>query len=332
MKLIDSLKFCSWAVAKKNFVESLTHFKISGGRIQSFNGSISLSSPIDLNLDCQPIAAKFLKTIQSCSDTVQITMTPAGKLSIKSGNTRALVDCTQEPFPEILPEGPEMPVSGAFIEALALLEPMIAEDASRPWARGILFTGNRAYATNNVILAQVELDGTFAHPINIPHAAVNELLRIKKYPSHMQLAENSVTFHYDDGRWLRTALLSVEWPDLNRVLNPDPMPTTFVKLEDEFWQALEDLKIHVDEYRRIRVVPNYLTTSLDHENASYSKVNGMPKCDASFNIDMLLMLKGIATSIDFNSYPAPCLWVGEEGLRGAIVGMRDQDGTSNSPT
>lgn len=321
MELLSSLKFCQWAVARKNFEPALTHFKISGGRIQSFNGSISLSSPIDLSIECQPLAANFLKTIANCRDTVSMSVTPTGKLSIKSGKTRALIECTQETFPEIGPEGRELPIGGKFMEALDALEPLIAEDASRPWARGILFDGDRAYATNNVVLAEYDLHGgQFMTPINIPHAAVNELLRIKKIPSHMLLADNSVSFMYDDGRWLRTALGELKWPDLGSVLNRDHGP--MLDIPADFWQSLDDLKIHVNESMEVFIVKNHLTTSLDPENASYAEVQGLPAGEPGcYHIEMLRILTGLAKRIDFSGYPAPCLWEGDS-IRGAVIGRR----------
>lgn len=314
----DALKFCSWALAKKNFVESLTHYRIANGRVQTFNGSITLSSPIDLTIECQPLGATFLKTVESCKEAMHMTMTPGGKLSIKSGKIRALIPCTEALFPEIGPEGREIALEPGLIACLGKLEPMIAEDASRPWARGILISGDKAFATNNVVIAEAELSQKIPGTMNIPHAAINELMRIKKDPSHMMLSDHSATFFYEDDRWLRTALLETEWPDIGRILNKKAEPP-FV-FDDDFWEALESLKIHVDEFRRLFIKPNFLTTSLDHNEASFAKIEGLPE-GGCYDLQMLRMLKGVAFAIDFSPYPAPALWLGD-GMRGAIIGRR----------
>lgn len=316
--MIKALKFCSWAVAKKNFEPALVHFKIGGGRIQSYNGRISMSSPIELTLECQPLATQFLKTIASCKDSIHMTLTAAGKLSVKSGNIRALIPCSQEEFPEIAPTGREIALNGGLLAALGKLEPLIAEDASRAWARGILFRGDHAYATNNVVIGDCVLGQKFDQEFNLPHAAVNELIRIKDEPVSMRLSETSASFIYDDGRWLRTALLETQWPDIARILDAEHQP--FIDLPESFWASLDDLRIHVDEFRRIFIKPNFLTTSLDPTEASYAEVTGMPD-GGCYDIEMLRALKGLAMAIDFTSYPGPALWTGE-GIRGAIIGRK----------
>lgn len=318
--MLSALKFCAWAIARKNFVESLTHFRISGGRIQSFNGSISLSSPIALTLECQPLGAQFLKTVASCKESIHMTLTAGGKLSVKSGNIRALIPCTDSLFPEIEPEGREIALEPGLVAALAKLEPMIAEDASRPWARGILLDGPKAYATNNVVIAETALPQEFPIAVNIPHMAINELMRIKKDPSHMMLAENSVTFFYEDDRWMRTALLSTEWPDMAPILDRTPGKKSITVVGDDFWEALDSLRIHTDEMRRLFIKPNYLTTSLDKNEASFAKIEGLPE-GGCYDLEMLRMLKGLAFAFDFSPYPAPAMWCGE-GIKGAIVGRR----------
>src|SRR5690606_40453146 len=67
-------------------------------------GSLALCSPIDLDLEVTPKADPFIKAIATCKDTVQLNMTPAGRLSIKSGSFRAFVDCTDEAYPDIQPD------------------------------------------------------------------------------------------------------------------------------------------------------------------------------------------------------------------------------------
>ena len=213
--MLDALRFVQGAVAKKDFVPALTHFRVDRGTIRGYNGMLGLCCPIDLDLNVSPRAVPFIKAIQTCQDTIQLHVTPAGKLSVKSGKFKALVDCIQEDFPEVEPEGTSIELNGGLLAALKLLAPMIADDASRPWARGILFRGQSAFATNNIIIAEYWLGYHFPVEINIPRAAVVELLRIKEEPISMQIAENSATFHFSGNRWLRTQTHTTQWPDIS---------------------------------------------------------------------------------------------------------------------
>lgn len=314
--MLDSLRFVQGAVAKKDFVATLMHFRIHNGTVCGYNGNIALQSPIDLDLNVCPKATQFVKAIQTCQETIQLNMTPAGRLSVKSGKFKAFVDCVQEEFPDIKPEGTIVPLKGDLLQTLKILTPFIAEDASRPWARGILLKGQSAYATNNVIIIERWLGSPFPVEVNIPKFAVTELLRIGQEPSCLQISENSVTFHFDNNRWLRTQLYSTQWPDLSRILD---QPSNQQPIPEGLWQALEEIKPFVDEVGRAHLMPGEIATHLDE---GIGAVVQLPVTTTGcFHFEQLAMLESVATSIDLSLYPMPCLFYGDV-IRGAIVGMR----------
>ena len=318
--LLASLRFVQWAVAKKAFVPELTHFQIKDGFIRSFNGAISLCCPINLALNCNPKAAAFLKAIQTCKETVQLSMTAAGRLSVKSGKLRALVECLPETFPEMAPAGREIDLEPGFMEALAALEPIIGEDASRPWSRGILFRNGVAYATNNIVVARYYADYCALHQVCIPHAAVNELLRISACPAKAFVEDNAVTFLYENGAWLRTSLMPAEgWPDVDRII--DGAETGGEPIPSDFFDGLKDIANFTDETRAVFFKPNYLTTSLDTEKATYINVQGLPDF-GKFNVDMWLLLKDLAKFYKPTERPG-MIHFAAENVIGAIIGMRE---------
>lgn len=314
--MLDALKFVQGAVAKKNFAPELTHFRIENGTIKGFNGSLSLCSPIDLDLNVTPKAAPFTKAIAACRATTSMNITPAGRLSIKSGKFKAFVECIQEDYPNILPEGNLIEINGEFVATLRKLAPYMAEDASRPWARGICLRGQCAYVTNNIIIIQAWLKTPFPIEVNIPAPAIKEIVRIGTDPISIQVAENSVTFHYEDGRWLRTNVSDLAWPDVNKIFDAPHSPTEIPK---NFFQALEDLKAFTDDVDRVYFTPEKITTSLEEGVGASYALKGLP--NASFNLSQLMLLDGIMETIDFTMYPKPCIFY-KGNLRGAIVGMR----------
>lgn len=316
--MLESLKFVQGAVATKDFVPELTHFHIQGGMIRGYNGLIALGGPIDLNLDICPKATSLIKAIQACKEAIQLHVTPAGKLAIKSGKFKVYIDCIDKAYPDVAPEGEFLKVEGGILKALRKLAPFISEDASKAWSRGILFRGQSAFSTNNVVLAEYWLGYKFPMEINIPRAAVNELIRINEEPIGLQFAENSISFHFSNDRWMRTQVLSTGWPDLNRILNneanPKPWPT-------DFFTALTDIAPFVDELGRVIFQPGKLMTSRDDGHGATFEVEGLEN-EGIYNIKYLQSLKDIATSIDLSKYPAPVLFFGEN-IRGAIIGMRE---------
>ncbi|MCK4788578.1 MAG: hypothetical protein KAV87_32855, partial [Desulfobacteraceae bacterium] len=264
--MLEALKFVQGAVAKKDFVPSLTHFSIKDGNITGFNGKIGLSSPVDIDLTISPKATPFVKAIQSCKDKVTMHVTAAGRLAIKSGTFKVFLDCTEEPFPITQPKGERIDLpDGGLLAAIKVLAPFIAEDASRPWARGILFKGQTAFATNNICLMEYWLGFTFPFQVNIPHAAIKELLRIKEEPVAIQVTENLLFFHFKDGKWLSTTLSSLEWPDLSKVLDKESTP---IPLPEEFFTSIREMNFFIGELGKIFLRENIAATHLDADTGA----------------------------------------------------------------
>lgn len=315
--MLEALKFVKGAVARKDYVPALTHFRIENGLIKGYNGRIGLCCPISLDIAISPKAVPFAKAILTCKSTVEMHVTKSGRLAIKSGKFKAFVECTEETFPHIYPEGEKIPLNGDFLPAIKRIAPFIAEDASRPWARGIMFDGQSAFATNNLILVQCWMDSIFPAKVNVPQSAIKELLRINIEPEYIQVTENSITFHYGDDKWLRSALLDLEWPDILSILNASS-PT--VKHPPEIFEAVEDLTPFVDEAGKIYLLGDRITTDPNEDIGASIAMEGLPE-QACFNNKQLLLLKDVADIIDFTNYPKPCPFSGGP-IRGVIIGIR----------
>lgn len=321
MSIASALKFTQGAVSKKDFVPALSHFQISNGRVTGYDGKLSLSAPIALDLDCCPKATPFVNAVQACSETAQLAMTPAGKLSIRSGKFKAHVECLPvDTFPIVQPEGVPVAIDGGLLPALKTLYDFSAEDASRPWAAGVLLDGESAFATNNVILVESWLGYHFPYRVNLPRFTIREMLRIGEEPVGMQLTGESVTFHYSEGRWLRSQLNSLEWPDIRGLLNRAPMdPTGVPVVPDGLFEALETLKPFLQDSGQLFIVNGSVGTTMDPDVGTTVEVADMPRC--SFNHKMLSMLDGVAQRADFAAWPQPVAFYGER-LRGFIAGMK----------
>lgn len=317
-EILQALKFVQGSVAKKDFVPALTHFKIGGGRIQGYNGNVSLSCPIPLDLEVTPNAIKFIKAIETCKVETAISLTPTKRLSIKSGSFKAFVECTDEAFPHVYPEGATIELENGLLGILKKLQPLIAVDASRPWATGIMFRGSSAFVTNNIIVAEQWLGYSFPVEVNIPAVTIRELLRIKEEPISIQVTETSITFHYTGDRWLRSQLTPLGWPDLSKLLGRESNQIT---PPEGFYDGLRDLVPFVDELFRVYLHDGYASTTKEENAGARVDIPNL-KGIGCFNINQLLLLEGNATHIDLLQYPSPCLFYGEN-MRGCIAGIRE---------
>lgn len=316
--MLTELKFVQGAVAKKDFLPALTHFAIENGTVRGYNGTLALCSPIPFDIACKPKAEPLVRAIGNCDDTVQLSMTPAGRLAVRSGKFKAFVECITGDTPHLLPTGEDVAVDGtALLEALKAVQPFIGEDASRPWCNGVLLRGASVFATNNITLVEYWAGTTLPIVVNLPRSAVRELVRIGEAPIRAQYDDNSVTFHYEGRRWLRTQLLSSEWPDLSRVLD---QPSNRLPLDPRIFEGLAVIKPFADKLERVLFRDGALHThETEGEGASYA-IEGFAATGV-YNIGMLELLQKAATDIDLSTYPKPCMFFGER-LRGAIIGMR----------
>lgn len=322
--MLKELKFVMGSVSKKDFLPALTHFKIENGRAQGFNGRIALSAPIDFDIDCIPKAAPLIKALQNCEETVVLGMTKAGKLSVKSGKFRAYVTTVDVETPHKEPEGEFVDVNGEeLLAALRALEPIIADDAARPWSNGVLFDGQSAFATNNVIAAEYWLGSPFPVSVVIPRDAVKEIIRLKEAPVRFQMSEQSLTLHYEDGRWLSTLLIDAKWPDMRKILNRDMGGMTTIP--DSLFDALESLKPFTDNTGRVMMDDGKIFTHVAGDEEGAIVECDYITCRSTYVGAMLAKLKGVATKLDLTQYPEPCPWAGEN-IRGVIIGLRWLEG------
>lgn len=319
--MLNDLKFVQGAVARKDYVPALTHFNIEDGRIYGFNGILAISTPTDLAFSATPKAASFVKAVERIPDGEEIVLnlTEAGRLSVKAGKFRAYVECHEDSgsLVKIKPAGELVPMPPGLLAVLKKVAPFMGEDATRPWARGVLLRGQSAFATNNIALVEHWLPLVFPDELTIPAEAVKEMIRVGADPVGIQLEERAVTFHYENGAWLRTALVVGEWPDLARVLNAEhnaaPIP-------EGFFDAVRRLDAFTTKENHIFLRGGVIATSQSEGDGALMELDDFGGIGCHF-LAQMVKLDGIATSIDFSTWPRPCLFFGEL-LRGAIIGLR----------
>ncbi len=317
--MLKRLKFVQGAVAKRGLLPALNHFRIEGGHVRSFNGTLALSSPIPVDIDCIPKAEPFIKAIQKCKDddTITLNLTPNGRLAVKSGSFRAFIPTVDMETSHLMPEGEEFSIDGeVLLRGFKTILPFVGKDASRPWSNGILLQGQSMFATNNVSIIEFWIGENFPVTCNVPCDAIREVVRIGEAPNRVQLHERSISFHYTDGRWIRSVLFATTWPKITRILD---VKSKQHPVDASLYEALDAVKPFTDNIGRVYLKDGVLRTSVvDMDGASYE----IPKIpyEGVFQLPILMLLKGVANSIDFTLYPKPCIFYGDN-IRGAIIGM-----------
>lgn len=313
--MLDVLRFVKGAVARKDFCPVLTHFLIDNGRIIGSNGNLALSSPIPLTMTAKPKASTFATAIANCEEAVSITQLPNGSLTIKSGSFKANVECSSDEFPSVPVGGARLDFPCPILPVLEVLERFISEDASRPWSQGILFRGQSAFVTNNVILVELWLGVQVPVEVNIPTKAVAEMLRIREEPEYFEVTENTLTVRYSGDRWLFHPTVNEGWPDAGRYLNKE---YSYKPFPFELFPALQRLKPLAGKEQTVYMTTGSVRTSQDFDSGASIEVPNIEH-EGKYSLPQLLLLEGVATDIDFGAKPAGFLG---DKLRGVIYGMR----------
>ena len=317
--MIDNLKFVKGALKNRALTPELEHYVIKNGRVTGFNGHMALSAPIDLTIEANPKANLFYKALEACGDTISLGM-ENGRLRIKSGNFSASLPCIDDPGFEAAPVGEIHACPPGTVAALARLLPFVSHDASRPWAMGVGISNGCMTATNNVIINQI-WTGHDLPPFNCPRYAVAELVRIREEPDTIQIDPgSSVTFHWGSTeRWLRTQLLTDEWPQeiIDRIFGQDT--GEFAPFPEGFFAAVDMIEDFADESTAAVFEDGRLVAG-NHITSASVEVPGLA-AGPVFSTSMLKLLNGEVEAIDLSTFPNPCQFRGPSS-RGVILGMR----------
>ena len=312
--MIKTLDIVRGAVATKDLIPVLTHFHIYEGRIQGNNGKLCIDAPFDLDFDVTVPADKFYRAIKMCGKGITMKITPTGKFSMTCGKFRALLNMMpHDKYPRMEIETEKLLNCEGIVPVLKKLKPFISEDASRQWSQAVLIKNGYAYATNNIIVGRVKVPYKWEGVI--PALAVNELIRIDKQPTGMNIQENYVSFMYADNIWIRATTCAVPWPDIDRVVQVTPA----LQLPPYFVETLEKLVPFCDDpkYPFFTLGKDGIRTDTEETGASID-LRAFP--DSKFRAEPLLKVARVAKGIAFDSYPKPCYFIGED-IDGAIVGV-----------
>jgi DNA polymerase III sliding clamp (beta) subunit (PCNA family) len=321
-RVLEALKFVQRGVARRELIPGLTHFRIVDGRVTGFNGSYSLSAPVDIGFNVAPAANIFIKALDACEDVITLKM-DGKNLLVRSGNFRTLVPCLDlNTVPITEPEGRMVPSHESILSALDTLKPFVGIDASRPWSTGILFTKQSAYATNNIIIAEYWLGSPFPGVVNVPSAIVDEVCKVSEELSVLQISDTSITFHYADGRWIKSALLNLDWPNIMTIFEQAWEKTGLRPISEGLREACEKLSRFGDpKDSRTYFRGNEISTHKEGSVAGGALIDfpGAPD-KGCYHTGYLNDLLEIADVVDFTKYPAPIPFGGNR-LRGAMVGI-----------
>jgi hypothetical protein len=322
-QLLAALEFCSVA-SERLGTPNETHISLRNFWAIQSNNIVSCGAQIVEDIVCCPHTLLMIEALSKCDDAYSLTQLDNGRLSIKSGKFKAVIPYL-EPLllPDVVPDPQMAPLSNAFKDAVEAVGVLASETALDVITASVLMAGPSVIATNRMMILEYWHGLDLPSGVPLPKQFITALAKQKKNLSCFGYSNNSATFYFEDGSWIKTQLYNEQWPDVGRILNRD---ANLQPINPDFFTALEAVA-PFSEDGNIYSDSNLL---LSHSNAAVGashECSNIPK-GFIYPIKQLMIMKPYVKQIDFmangfhdNSY---CLVFQGDNMRGVISGRQRQ--------
>jgi len=317
LNLAIALAFMKHAqVDKADDIVAKSHCRLANGYAVAFDGILAVGHPIDEELNVCPHSFRLIDALKRCKKAVSITQMDDDTIVIKSGKFRAVVPCLN---PAALAYTAPDPVAGEINDEIkvgfAALNPLVSGTGKTTIEASLSLNNGSMVATDRHLIIEFWHGINLPNGLSIPKAAINAVCRIGKTLIGIGVSNQTVTFHYECGSWLRTQLYGDKWPDVSRILNEGdvfnspPVPDGFFDAVEAVAPFSRDGAIHVlDEC--------IASSNISGVGATYELKGITP--GLSFNARHLTMIKTHVKSFDFTGKNNVSFFFGDN-MRGAIT-------------
>jgi hypothetical protein len=272
-KLIAALKFACIAVNKEDNSGLSQFATVKNGFVVTENDTLCIGVPVETDLHLVLHADKFHSALIQCSPAHQMQMVQLNdrELSIKSGNFRGVVPLLpNDTIADRVPDAACGQLGQSVITGFTVLAKLCNGKTDRIYDQSIWFRSQSMIATNGAIGMEYWHGFHLPHSMNIPKKTVETLAKIEKPLVSFGFSANSITFYFDDNSFLKSRLLSGEWPDRIVTIFEKAMAGDFNPLWIGFADALTAVAKFVENDTIVFHLGTLSTSeNLEHAAASY---------------------------------------------------------------
>ena len=321
--LLTAIEFCS-VVSEKIGVPYETHIGLRNNWAIAFNGVVAAGSPINEDIVAYPHTLMLVEALSKCDENFSITQLDNDRLSIKSGKFKAVVPCLDPSLMQnAFPDPQIVGITNDFKKAVEAVGVLASENAQHVLTASVLMAGPSVISTNRVMIMEYWHGLDLPPGVPLPKQFVAALAKQKKNLVGFGFSNNSATFHFEDGCWIKTQLYSDEWPDVGRILN---IEANLWSIDAEFYKALDAIA-PFSEDGNVYSELNLLMSHPDSSIGATHECGGVPK-GFVYPIKQLKIIQPFVEKIDYmasgihdSSY---CLVFQGGNMRGVISGRQKQ--------
>lgn len=326
--LIAGLEFVLVA-QRENGEPRQTHCVLHDKWILASDGGLSAGCPIQDEINAVPHTRSLLKALKRAGEgQVTVVQLPSGKLSIRGGKFTAQVPCLPPDHVGIVAPDPQIALLTNDIKAaFAATFPLTNETAPEPRNAGVLLQAMTCVGTNGYALVEYWHGIDLPPNLLIPKASAKAVAECKKNLTGFGFTDRSVTFHFEDGSFLKTALFEPKYPDYQRIIN---VPVNPWPIPPDFFTALDVVAEFSDNHLVFFDTNVMKSSKVEGEGATY-QVDGLPG-GMGFNEKYLNLCRAQMERVDFQKDQILFFTEHSRGIvRGVNMGQQAADATPVPP-
>lgn len=243
----------------------------------------------------------------------------------KSGRLQSTIERRfEEPEPApVLPDD-WLPVPEEFTEKLKIARNFINEGAEGPriWQAGVRIWNERITACSGSILIDIETPGLIIERPKILSKDTLDFLIAQGDPDEFGIDRNTISFRWDDGRWVRCKEYDTTMPEeiIKSIFSEKGGTEAPVTINDD-WKIAHADAAHLGD-GSLRLTVTGFQALKDHIVSDISLSVDVPTDHSSWwsSKDFGNMI-AVAKSWNPLAWPDPALFVGN-GFKGVIVGVK----------
>lgn len=318
-KLLDALAFVRIAQpAVSDNAPYKNHCALFNGWLLAFNGIVAAGHPIDEELQCCPHTIKLHSAIANSTKTLSITILDNGNVKVKSDKFGAVVPTlTFDEMVPIIPDPPVGPLTDRVRTGFNVIGGLAQENSQYVLTSSVLLRSGSMATTDRMMVLE------YWHGLNVPtlvlpKAFVTAIGKVDKPLTSFGFSENSVTFYFEDGSWIRTQLYGEPWPNIDSILDENA-----VKVGDvpkEFFEGIEAVAPFSD--KRVYIDGKLIKSHPDDDMGATFDCKIDVKEQFSFSTKSLQFLNGKITQIGFNDWGKTTAYFIGDNFRGVLMGEK----------
>ena len=285
-EIINTIKFIMPVQKPKGTVRQ-RYCLISNGWIVAADDYMCIASPINMSINSAPNTHQLRAVLAKCGEDLSITELDKESIAVTSGALRAVVKCVLPAQLDLkAPDPITWVVDDSLKVALKAAESLAEENTNKPELGAVKLADMCCYGAVPMGTAAIQAFHGFSIPGThlIPKAAAKAVCATKLALVGIGASDNSITFHFGNGAFIKTALHAGNFPVFEHLFETQQVAT---QIPSDFYSGLAAITPFSEEGFVIFKQGVMTSKNLENKPSTYA-IEGMGQ---DYGLDIKLLLK-----------------------------------------